>query len=125
MLIVDDESDARELTAVILATAGARVDEAASGEEALAKLSRTRFDIIVSDIAMPHMDGIRLLHVLREQVVPSSEMPALAFTAFASSSDRDEALSAGFDRHLGKTADASTLVSVVAELASRRVEAAS
>src|SRR5688572_9617170 len=59
VLIVDDDTDARELTCMILSSAGAFVDEAASGEEALEKLhADPDFHVVVSDIAMPHMDGI-------------------------------------------------------------------
>lgn len=119
VMIVDDDTDARELTAVVLSTAGAHVAEASSGEEALELLSSEPFDVVVSDIAMPDMDGMKLMRTLREKVLASSGARGLAFTAFASDDDRHRALSAGFDQHLGKTADATTLVSVVARLAGR------
>lgn len=125
VLIVDDDTDARELTCMILSAAGAFVDQAASGEEALEKLgSDHRFDVVVSDIAMPHMDGMRLVRAVRES---SSRIPvrALAFTAFVTPEDRKGALCAGFDQHLGKTADATTLISVVAGLVGRTVAQAS
>ena len=125
VLIVDDDMDARELTAVIIASAGARVGEASSGEEALEKLSTEHFDVVVSDIAMPAMDGKRLVRLLRRTGLPSQRARALAFTAFVSEADRRAALEAGFDEHLGKTADATTLVSVVADLAGRQVMRAS
>lgn len=125
VLVVDDEDDARELTAAIISAAGAHAESADSGERALQMLSVKRYDVLVCDIAMPTMDGMTLLKTLRQQAAPSSTVAALAFTAFSSPADRATLLAAGFDEHLGKASDASSLVSAVERLGTSRVARAS
>ncbi len=60
VLVVDDETEVREMVAEVLRTAGHRVAAAASGDEALDRLGRERFDVIMTDIRMPGLDGIGL-----------------------------------------------------------------
>lgn len=57
MLVVDDEADVREALAEILAGSGHRVAAAASGREALERMTRERFDVVLTDIRMPDLDG--------------------------------------------------------------------
>lgn len=125
VLVVDDEDDARELTAAIIAAAGAQAESADCGERALQMLAAKRYDVLVCDIAMPTMDGMTLLRTLRERPAPSSSIAALAFTAFSSPADRATLLAAGFDDHLGKASDASALVAAVERLGTSRVARAS
>jgi DNA-binding response OmpR family regulator len=63
--VVDDEADAREMLAMVLAQAGFEVDEAADGFAALTKVSRYRPDIVLTDLRMPGMTGVDLLQRLR------------------------------------------------------------
>jgi DNA-binding NtrC family response regulator len=65
VLVVDDEADAREMLAMVLAQAGFEVDEAADGFAALTKVSRYRPDIVLTDLRMPGMTGVDLLQRLR------------------------------------------------------------
>ncbi|MEY2503835.1 MAG: hypothetical protein QOG27_115 [Verrucomicrobiota bacterium] len=116
VMVVDDEPSVRELLGLTLAKCGASVTPAASVEEALAVLPNLRPDVVVSDIAMPGMDGYEFLQKLRE-LVPARggrEVPVIALTACASGQDRDLALRAGFDRHLTKPVDPAELVRVIA-----------
>jgi signal transduction histidine kinase/ActR/RegA family two-component response regulator len=118
ILIVDDEQDARQLVSHILQERGAVVHEASSGEEALGKLEETDPDILVSDIAMPGMDGYDLIRALRERAAGSQRpMPAaLALTAFARTEDRTRALLAGYQAHVAKPVEPAELVATVASL---------
>jgi len=65
ILVVDDEPDVREMLSLALAQAGYEVDEAADGFAALAKVSRYRPDVVVTDLRMPGMTGVDLLQRLR------------------------------------------------------------
>jgi PAS domain S-box-containing protein len=128
VMVVDDELSVRELLALTLAKCGARVTLAASVEEALAVLPNLSPDVVVSDIAMPGMDGYEFIHKLRELVRPRNgrEVPVIALTACASGQDRDLALQAGFDRHITKPVDPAELVRAIAQCHSaKRVSAPS
>jgi len=118
VLIVDDEADARDLLITILEQSGAQVTAAASAGEAFKFLSESRADVLVSDIAMPGVDGYALIRRVRELEAERGEyIPALALTAYARESDRNSALEAGFQVHLAKPFDPDELVDVVAKLA--------
>jgi len=122
VMVVDDEPSVRELLGLTLAKCGASVTLAASVQEALAGLANLSPDVVVSDIAMPGVDGYEFIHKLRELVRPRDgrEVPVIALTACASGQDRDLALQAGFDRHLTKPVDPAELVRVIAQTHSAR-----
>jgi CheY-like chemotaxis protein len=118
VLIVDDEADARDLLTTILEHSGAQVTAAASAGEALSLVLQSRADVLVSDIAMPKVDGYALIRQVRELGAErGGDIPALALTAYARDSDRTLALEAGFQVHLPKPYDPDELVRVVARLA--------
>lgn len=127
VLIVDDEADARELLAIVLEQSGAQVIVSASATEAFDFLSQSRVDVLVSDIAMPKVDGYELIRQVREIEAQRGEqhIPAIALTAYARESDRDLALEAGFQVHLAKPFDPDELVSVVANLAGYQAKSVS
>ena len=117
VIVVDDEPDAREVMARILARAGALVRPAGSVREALAAVSSDRPHVIVSDIAMPGEDGYALVRLLGEFPDESARIPVLALTAYAREEDRLLCLSRGFAAHLAKPVDPNELTRVVAHLA--------
>ncbi|MFC4169805.1 response regulator [Teichococcus aestuarii] len=81
LLLVDDEASLRETLAACLREQGHAVLEAESGVAALAQLSAARhIDILVTDLAMPGMDGLALLDAVRQRL---PALPALLFTGFA------------------------------------------
>ena len=115
VLVVDDESDARELLKVILAQYGAEVITAESTEEALENLSLNLPNVLVSDIGMPGSDGYELIRRVRNYP-PASRLHAVALTAYAGKEDRERALSEGFNDHLAKPVEATELIKIVARL---------
>jgi PAS domain S-box-containing protein len=118
VLVVDDEADARELVAMVLAVHGAEVVCVGSAVEALAEMERRRFDVLVSDIGMPGMDGYALIRKIRR--LPSERgggIPAAALTAYAGVGDRRRMLSAGYQTHIPKPVEPDELATVVAGLA--------
>ncbi len=80
VLVVDDEAAIRDSLHMILEYEGYRVDEAASGTQALAKVGERAPDAIVLDIKMPEMDGLEFLKALRER---GYEMPVLMISGHA------------------------------------------
>jgi len=115
VLVVDDDLDARELTAVVLTRHGATVATADGAAAALGWLEREQADVLVLDIAMPGIDGYALLRKIREGQGPAGMVPAIALTAYAREDDRRRAMSAGFSAHLSKPVDATELVRAIAE----------
>jgi CheY-like chemotaxis protein/anti-sigma regulatory factor (Ser/Thr protein kinase) len=119
VLVVDDDPDAREWLQVALTGAGARVRAVGSAGEALTAVALECPDLLVSDIAMPEVDGITLLRRLREQDGAAAGVPALALTAFASEHDQERIRVAGFLAHVAKPVDPEALVTAVVRLAGR------
>lgn len=116
ILLVDDEPDAREMAQVALNSLGALVSVAGSGAEALQILesSSSRFDVLVSDIGMPEMDGLMLIRQIRRTATVRN-LPAVALTAFAMESDRLAGLSAGFQAYVTKPISLRRLSEAVAQ----------
>lgn len=85
---------------------------------ALAEVERSRFDIVVSDIGMPEMDGYALIRRVRGLGSQrGGSVPAVALTAYAWSEDRLRALRAGYQTHVAKPIEPFELVAVIASLA--------
>ena len=120
VLVVDDEPDARELISAVLTGRGAEVVSVESGGEALEEMERQRFDVLVSDIGMPLMDGYALIEKVRRLPAErGGRIPAAALTAFAGVEDRMRVLSAGYQMHIPKPVEPAELATVVASLAQR------
>jgi CheY-like chemotaxis protein len=116
VLVVDDDCDGRDMLAALLEAAGAEVRTAASGAEALAALRVWWPTMIVSDISMPGQNGYDLMGAIR--ALPGGDrIPAAAFTALTRPEDCLRALSAGFQAHIPKPADADDLIAGLACLA--------
>ncbi len=114
ILLVDDDRDVLDMFGAILEAAGARLSKADSGQQALEVAGRETFDLIVSDIGMPGMDGYTLLARLQEAGLRG--VPVIAVTGFARPEDRAKALAAGFSEHMGKPLQYDGFVQAVARL---------
>lgn len=115
-LVVEDDGDARELIKRIVTDAGAKVIEAATTEEALAQIATQKPNILISDIGMAGKDGYELIRSIRARGLGADVLPAIALTAFARMQDRTDALAAGFQDHVVKPVDPSTLIFRVSSL---------
>ncbi|RZI69775.1 MAG: PAS domain S-box protein [Pseudomonas sp.] len=120
ILLVEDDQDALQMFGKLLESSGAVVTTAASAQVALACAAPDLFDLIVSDIAMPGMDGYAMLKQLRESGL--RDVPAIALTGFARPDDRQRALAAGFDEHLGKPFQLAAFTSAVERIGTGRSE---
>lgn len=109
VLVVDDSAETVSMLSQLLENEGAEVATAGAGLEAL-ELARSRdFDLIVSDISMPGMDGYQLLRELRLQP-RTAATPAIAVTGFGQTEDAGRAQAAGFCDHLTKPIELARLV---------------
>jgi PAS domain S-box-containing protein len=112
ILLVDDQSDVRELLGAELSEHGAIVELADSVSQALAVYERFSPEVIVSDISMPGEDGYALIRRVRE--LARDRCPyAIALTAYAREQDRKTSLDAGFDVHLSKPVEVRDLVAAI------------
>jgi len=117
VLLVDDDADGCELVSAILVARGARVRCVTSGPEALEIAAREHFDVVLSDIGMPDMDGYEFMRALRKaEEGRSKSTPAIAVTAYAGTADRQRALLSGYQVHIAKPIEAAELIAAIASL---------
>ncbi|MBA1272284.1 CheR family methyltransferase [Stutzerimonas azotifigens] len=112
ILLVDDSKDILETLEMLLESEGAQVTTAPGGEEGLALAEQTRFDLIVSDIGMPRLDGHQLMRAIREGGV-NAATPGIALSGYGTLQDVEKAKAAGYSTHLRKPVDLDTLIQVI------------
>jgi signal transduction histidine kinase/ActR/RegA family two-component response regulator len=117
VLVVDDDDETRQVIAAHLESHRAIVFTAKSAAQAFEMLQRQPPDVLLADVAMPGEDGYSLIRRLRAMNTPgAATIPAVAVTAFARDEDRRQALQAGFQLHLAKPIEPSSLVAAVAKI---------
>nr|WP_017297035.1 PAS domain S-box protein [Nodosilinea nodulosa] len=117
VLVVDDDTDTRNFVTFLLEQAGAKVVSVATAVDALAALGQAQPQILVSDVGMPEMDGYMLMRQIRALPAEAGgQVPAIALTAYARESDQNQALAAGFQRHISKPVQPAALIQAIAEL---------
>jgi signal transduction histidine kinase/ActR/RegA family two-component response regulator len=115
-LIVDDSEDTIAMLTDLLKVSGANVRTATNGADALRIAEDNEFDVILSDISMPEMDGFEFLQRLR-QINGREHVPVIAITGFGRSGDIERARAAGFYSHLTKPLNLQALAEVLKALA--------
>jgi len=116
ILVVDDEPDGRALLARILHERGAIPVCTGSAQVALESLQNHTFDLLLSDIGMPEMDGYALIRRVRGLSSPMKGIPAIAVTAYARAEDRQRSLLAGYQMHISKPVETPELIAAIASL---------
>ena len=114
-LVVDDSEDTIAMLEQLLKTGGASVTTATNGADALRLASEREFDVILSDISMPGMDGFEFLQRLRK-INGRQHVPVVAITGFGRSDDIERARAAGFYSHLTKPLNLQALAEVLQSL---------
>jgi PAS domain S-box-containing protein len=117
VLVVDDDADSRDFVVFALEDLGAIVTPVATASSALEFLTTFQPDVLISDIGMPEEDGYSLIRQIR--TLPQEQgghIPAIALTAYASDKDSQQAIAAGFQKHLSKPVMPDQLVNVIVEL---------
>lgn len=123
ILVVDDETDSREVLAEILREYGAQTRTAVSAKEALDEIARSTPQVLLSDIGMPLADGYELIRIVRERI-PETEMIALALTGLGSGKDRERARAEGFQHCIVKPVEPERLVDAIERLLQTRTRSA-
>ena len=114
-LVVDDVADVTEMLEILLSNAGYQVVTASSARDALAAAQRGHFDIVISDIGMPEMNGYELAKALRAS--PGYEnIPMIAVTGYSMFNDREQSLRSGFTAHMTKPIDPRALLDLIEQL---------
>jgi PAS domain S-box-containing protein len=116
VLVVDDDADSREFISFILEQEQAIVTTVASGFEALQVIEQAIPDIVVSDIGMPEMNGYMLMRQLQMRTASIGGIKAIALTAYAGELNQQQALAAGFQRHLAKPVEIDELIQAIGTL---------
>jgi len=113
ILVVDDEINVRELLSHLLENEGYHVELASSAEEALEKIKRAVFDLIISDIRMPGMDGLELLEKIGTMNVDSA---VILITGYGSIDSAVEAIKLGALDYIEKPFKIGQLKSLVSQI---------
>ena len=121
ILIVEDDLETQRLFAHVLSKNGYRVDCARNGKEALSALDREYYDLLISDIMMPVMDGYELVQSLREA---NMTPPVLMITAKDGFDDMRQGFLAGADDYMVKPVNVNEILLRVQALLRRAREAA-
>jgi two-component system chemotaxis response regulator CheY len=112
VLLVEDDADSREMLAIVLMAAGCQVWTAADGRAALDTAAAHPIDLVITDFAMPRMDGIQMVRQLRMQPA-NSTVPVIVVTGQAVADVPDNAHAAGCTTVLSKPCCPDYLMSVV------------
>lgn len=114
-LVVDDVADVTEMLAVVLSHAGYNVTTAASAPAALKAARERQFDVIISDIGMPDMNGYQLAREVR-QLPGYATTPMVAVTGYSMFDDKERSSKAGFNAHMTKPIDPRALLDLIEQL---------
>jgi CheY-like chemotaxis protein len=121
VLVVEDESDAREVTVMTLEHFGAQVTSVSSSSDALAAIKACAPEalphVLVSDIGMPRQDGYDLIRKVRSlNTERGGRIKAVCLTGYATPEHVHRALQAGYQAHVSKPVDPSALLSAINNL---------
>jgi two-component system, chemotaxis family, chemotaxis protein CheY len=116
-LTVEDEPDAQEVVATLFRRANITCDTASTGEDALTLLGENAYTGVIIDLALPGMDGLKLLETIRATPEIAS-LPCMAITAYHTSVVRQQAMQSGFDAYFPKPLDPKEFVPAVLKVIS-------
>lgn len=113
VLVVDDNRDAADTLALLLAFEGHHVDVVYRSTDALDRVAQQHPDVVFLDIGMPDMDGLAVARAIRAH--HGKALRLIALTGYGLPEDRARTSAAGFDAHLAKPVDVETLLRHVLE----------
>lgn len=115
ILLVEDNAVNQKVVLAILSKRGFRVDVANNGLEALEKLEKKQYQLVLMDLQMPYMDGIEATKKIREDQ-SKAQLPIVAMTAHAMNGDREKCLEAGMNEYVSKPINPTTLIHTILHL---------
>lgn len=120
ILVAEDNPVNQVFVEHLLVDAGHTVDIVANGREAVSAVSKCRYDLVLMDIQMPEMDGVKATQIIRALQAPLRSIPIIAVTANVSVNDRREYISAGMNKVVSKPFDEHTICAAIAEVLDAR-----
>ncbi|MFB3763973.1 MAG: response regulator [Methanotrichaceae archaeon] len=102
ILVVDDSAVNRKILLLMLSRLGYTADTATNGKEAIEALERQSYDLVLMDLQMPILDGLRAARIIRENSADKEHPYIIAVTAFASIYDRETCINTGMNDYLTK-----------------------
>ena len=103
VLLAEDNIVNQKLARRMLEKAGCAVVWAMDGSQAVEACARDRFDVVLMDVQMPHMDGLEAtVELRRREAISNGHLPIIALTANVMQGDRERCLAAGMDGFVGK-----------------------
>lgn len=119
-LIVEDSPTMRQLISFSLKRfKGCKIVEAVDGVDALKKLQTEEVDMILTDINMPVMDGLKLVTLVKQNP-KFRDLPIVIITTEGAQEDRDRGLALGADAYISKPIQSSNLIKVITDLFEKR-----
>ncbi|MDT8445439.1 MAG: response regulator [bacterium] len=115
ILTVDDSASVRQMVQFTLSSAGYEVQEAVDGQDALSKLGNGPYDLVLTDLNMPNMDGISLIKALRAES-STRTTPIVMLTTESQAEMKQQGKSAGATGWIVKPFNPDQLLAVVKKL---------
>ena len=123
LLVAEDNELNREIAVYLLQEAGAVVDQAADGKEAVEMFAASApgtYDAVLMDVMMPELDGLSATRAIRGMDRPDAQLPIIAMTANLFDEDVEACLAAGMDAHIPKPLEAGRMIKTIAEWLERK-----
>ena len=123
LLVAEDNELNREIAVYLLQEAGAVVDQAADGKEAVEMFAASApgtYDAVLMDVMMPELDGLSATRAIRGMDRPDARLPIIAMTANLFDEDVEACLAAGMDAHIPKPLEAGQMIKTIAEWMERK-----
>lgn len=123
LLVAEDNELNREIAVYLLQEAGAMVDQAADGKEAVEMFAASApgtYDAVLMDVMMPELDGLSATRAIRGMDRPDARLPIIAMTANLFDEDVEACLAAGMDAHIPKPLEAGQMIRTIAEWLERK-----
>ncbi len=113
ILVAEDNIINQIVIQRLLEKLGHSVDLVTDGEAALQKIQGIQYDLLLTDVQMPKIDGLQVTRLIRNLETPNARLPVVALSASATLQDREACLSAGMNDHLSKPVDVTALRNVI------------
>lgn len=123
LLVAEDNELNREIAVYLLQDAGAVVDQAADGKEAVEMFAASApgtYDAVLMDVMMPELDGLAAARAIRGMDRPDAQLPIIAMTANLFDEDVAACLAAGMDAYIPKPLEAGQMIKTIAEWLERK-----
>jgi len=122
VLLVEDNKVNQYVSQEILSEAGCKIDISENGAEAFQAVQANNYDVVLMDIQMPVMDGLKATREIRALGGAFQDVPIVAMTAHAMTGDIDKSIAAGMNAHITKPIDPDELINVLSDLLTRKAK---